>query len=115
MSAALRALVLCAGLLSGALVGRDAEAVALYNRQTGQSCAACHTAPPELTPFGRRFMLNGFTMSGGKTGIPLSGFVEAGYTSTSEAVATPNPGLRIGPSLLGVAGRVSGTAPGFGG
>lgn len=68
--------------------------MALYNRQTGQSCAACHTAPPELTPFGRRFMLNGFTMSGGKTGVALSGFVEAGFTSTSKSVSPPRPGLK---------------------
>ena len=80
--------------LSSLLGAQDATAMALYNRQTGQACAACHTAPPELTPFGRRFMLNGFTMSGGKTGVPLSGFVEAGFTSTSKAVSAPRPGLK---------------------
>ena len=39
-------------------------------------------------------MLNGFTMSGGKTGIPLSGFVEAGYTSTSEDCRHAEPRLK---------------------
>ncbi len=94
VSAVLRSIALGAVLLASVLASADAEAVALYNRQTGQSCAACHTAPPELTPFGRRFMMNGFTMSGGKTGIPLSGFVEAGYTATSKDVPTQRPGLK---------------------
>lgn len=35
--------------------------------QTGQACSACHTAFPELTPFGRAFKLNGYTMGGGLT------------------------------------------------
>lgn len=33
--------------------------------QTGQPCSACHTAFPELTPFGREFKLNGYTAGGG--------------------------------------------------
>ena len=33
-----------------------------YARQTGQPCAACHTAFPELTPFGRRFKIGGYTL-----------------------------------------------------
>ena len=32
-----------------------AEALPSYARQTGQPCATCHTAFPELTPYGRRF------------------------------------------------------------
>ena len=68
-----RSIVAVGEAVAGA-ISIDAGAIALYNRQTGQPCAACHTAPPELTPFGRRFMLGGFTMSGGKTGIPLSGY-----------------------------------------
>jgi hypothetical protein len=94
VNAARRAAALGAAALCGVLASAGAEAVALYNRQTGQSCAACHTAPPELTPFGRRFMLNGFTMSGGKRGIPLSGFVEAGLTSTAKDASPTRPGLR---------------------
>ena len=33
-------------------------------RQTGQPCAACHTAFPQLTPYGRRFKLEGYTAGG---------------------------------------------------
>ncbi|MES2958944.1 MAG: hypothetical protein V4792_12190 [Pseudomonadota bacterium] len=86
-----RALLLLLGVLT--LASIDASAIPVYRRQTGQSCAACHTAPPELTPFGRRFMLNGFTMSGGKTGVPLSGYVEAAVSSTQKALPTARPGL----------------------
>ncbi len=44
-----------------------AAAVPSFARQTGQPCATCHTAFPELTPFGRRFKLNGYTLGGGLT------------------------------------------------
>ena len=98
VNAAIRLIVLCAGLVTTVL-STEAGATALYNRQTGQPCAACHTAPPELTPFGRRFMLNGFTMSGGKTGIPLSAYFEAGFTTTSKDVPTPRPGLNANDNL----------------
>lgn len=38
-----------------------AFAVPSFSRQTGASCAACHTSYPGLTAFGRRFKLNGYT------------------------------------------------------
>ncbi len=41
-----------------------ATAVPAYARQTGQPCATCHTAFPELTPFGRQFKLMGYTQGG---------------------------------------------------
>ncbi len=41
-----------------------ASAVPSYARQTGQPCATCHTAFPELTPFGRQFKLMGYTAGG---------------------------------------------------
>jgi hypothetical protein len=39
-----------------------AWAVPSFARQTGMSCAACHTVFPELTPFGREFKLNGYVI-----------------------------------------------------
>ena len=39
---------------------RDTRAVPSYSRQTGLPCATCHFAPPELTPFGRKFKLDGY-------------------------------------------------------
>ena len=43
---------------------RTARAVPSFARQTNMPCSACHTNPPELTPLGRRFKLNGYTMKG---------------------------------------------------
>ena len=42
-----------------------AHAVPSYARQTGLACEACHTVFPQLTPFGRRFKLNGYTLTTG--------------------------------------------------
>jgi hypothetical protein len=46
----------------------DASALPSFARQTGQTCATCHTALPELTPFGRQFKLNGYTAGGTRCG-----------------------------------------------
>jgi hypothetical protein len=35
-----------------------------FSRQTGLPCNSCHFQFPQLTPFGRQFKLNGYTMSG---------------------------------------------------
>jgi len=43
---------------------RPAAAVPSYARQTGLPCSVCHYTFPELTPFGREFKLNGYTMTG---------------------------------------------------
>ncbi len=54
--------VVLSSLLLGplALPGRDAWAIPSFARQTGLRCNVCHTAFPELTPFGREFKLNGY-------------------------------------------------------
>lgn len=52
------------GCLTMALLATRAEAVPSFARQTGMACAACHTVFPELTPLGRSFKLNGYTMTG---------------------------------------------------
>ncbi|MFP5228678.1 MAG: cytochrome C [Acidobacteriota bacterium] len=41
----------------------SAHAVPSFARQTGLSCNVCHSNPPELTSFGRRFKLNGYVLS----------------------------------------------------
>ena len=79
-----------------------ARAVPSYSRQTGFPCISCHTTPPELTPLGRTFKLNGYTITGmpvtkaEKTSreaglnilqnLPLSVFFETSYTQTNKAV-----------------------------
>ena len=51
------------------LVTRASAAAAIpsFSRQTGLACSACHYQFPQLTPFGRLFKLNGYTMTGLKT------------------------------------------------
>ncbi len=43
-----------------------ARAVPSFARQTGQPCASCHTDFLGLTPYGRRFKINGYTNGGGQ-------------------------------------------------
>src|SRR5271167_3660354 len=80
------------------LLSTESRAVPSFARQTGMTCAACHTVFPELTPFGREFKLNGYVLDNIKqvTGIdtsnrstlslnamaPISLNVEISYTRT---------------------------------
>ena len=38
--------------------------VPAFSRQTGLACSSCHYQFPQLTPFGRTFKLNGYTLTG---------------------------------------------------
>ncbi|MBV8119186.1 MAG: hypothetical protein JO081_04510, partial [Alphaproteobacteria bacterium] len=83
-------------IVGGDLTIRPALALPLYARQTGQPCATCHTAFLELTPFGRRFKLGGYTLGGGDwKGPPFAVMLQPTFTHLQE----PQPG---------------GLAPGFG-
>src|SRR5262245_26668049 len=85
-----------AALLVIAMPLRGAFSLPLYARQTGQTCATCHTAFWELTPFGRRFKLGGYTLGGGDwKGPPFAVMLQPTFTNTQAA----QPG---------------GAAPGFG-
>jgi hypothetical protein len=65
-----------------------ALALPLYARQTGQPCATCHTAFLELTPFGRRFKLGGYTLGGGDwQGPPFAVMLQPTFTNTQGAQA----------------------------
>src|SRR5579864_568803 len=84
------------------------SAIPSYARQTGFPCKSCHYMPPELTPLGRAFKLNGYTMAGkptvtspgkGNTGglsilesFPLSVLFDTAFTS----VKSPEPGAQNG-------------------
>ncbi len=81
-----------------------------FSRQTGLACSACHYQFPQLTPFGRMFKLNGYTLTtmttikahAGDTtrreslGLmpfpPLSAMAIASITATN----TPIPGTQNG-------------------
>ena len=87
-------------LVAVTLLPGNAQAVPSYARQTGMPCAGCHTTPPELTPFGRNFKINGYTLTGlkqieaegGGTGAglkisevpPLSAMLISSFTNTSK-------------------------------
>lgn len=67
-----------------------AHAVPSYARQTGAECAACHVGGfgPQLTPYGIKFKIGGYTDSDGKDGkVPLSAMLVANATRTSKNVA----------------------------
>src|SRR6202171_2931180 len=86
----------------------EAHAVPSYSRQTGLPCATCHFAPPELTPFGRKFKLEGYTfatkaeVTDEKKGhnaalhllevFPLSVVFDTTFTATK----SPQPGTQNG-------------------
>jgi hypothetical protein len=87
--ASLGAAVIGAGVL---IKPPPAAAVPSFARQTGQPCATCHTAFPELTPFGRRFKLNGYTMGGGLTfeeAPPIAAMLAPTFTHTARNQDAP--------------------------
>ena len=51
-----------------------------FSRQTGLACSACHYQFPQLTPFGRLFKLNGYTL----TALPTIG--QPGDTAGRESL-----------------------------
>jgi hypothetical protein len=55
-----------------------------FSRQTKLACSACHYGFPQLTPFGRLFKLNGYTLTGLTT-------INAGDTSRESLKLAPFP------------------------
>ncbi len=68
-----------AALLLGAIT--DAHAVPSFARQTGLECTSCHLSWLELSPTGRQFKLNGYTL-GDRQMFPFAGMIQASRTST---------------------------------
>ena len=91
--ASLALLVTAAGIL---IKPPAASAVPSFARQTGQPCATCHTVFPELTPFGRRFKLGGYTAGGGLTfeeAPPIAAMLQPTFTHTARNQdSEPAPG-----------------------
>jgi hypothetical protein len=89
----LRITALATGLLGimAAVLPMDAQAIPLFARQTGQNCVACHAGGqfPELTPYGRKFKLTGYTM-GSRAEVPLA--VMGTVSATSVNSKTPGSG-----------------------
>ena len=72
---------------------QPAAALPSFARQTGQPCATCHTAFPQLTPYGRRFKLMGYTATGGEYAFPpyppLAIMLQSGFTHTNTDLGPP--------------------------
>jgi len=71
-----------------------ALAVPSYAEQTGQPCSACHVGGfgPQLTPFGRTFKLEGYTMrSGDDFTTPVSAMAVFSYVHTNADQPPPAP------------------------
>jgi hypothetical protein len=65
-----------------------AQALPVFNRQTGQNCLACHAGGqfPELTPYGRLFKLTGYTI--GERTLPFAAMAvvsDSHVTNTSKS------------------------------
>ncbi len=77
------------------MVPMAASAVPSFARQTGLSCAMCHTVFPQLTPFGRTFKLNGYTEAGDTSkdtenlsedlSAPMAAMLEVSYASWNKS------------------------------
>ncbi len=82
-------------LLSAAAFGfgaAPAAAVPAFAVQTGQPCQMCHIGAfgPQLTPFGRRFKLNGYTLrAGGTFTAPVSAMAVASFVHTEKDQPEP--------------------------
>ncbi len=66
-------LLVAAGVAFGP---KPVSALPSFARQTGQPCSTCHSAFPQLTPYGRRFKLEGYTAGGTRCGPNASGDAE---------------------------------------
>lgn len=97
-----------------------------FSRQTGLACGACHYQFPQLTPFGRLFKLNGYTLtalptigqpndSAGHESLklasipPLAAMLVTGLTQTSRAQPATQNGTVSFPQQLSlfVAGEIT--------
>src|SRR5271155_5651642 len=82
------------GALACAVVGLSATkaaAVPSFAAQTGEPCQACHVGGfgPQLTPLGREFKLQGYTLRTNDQSVPLSAMVVASYLRTEKAQNPP--------------------------
>jgi hypothetical protein len=93
-----RALALIAITLGFGAFANPAQALPSYARQTGQTCAMCHTGLPELTPLGREFKLNGYVQGGGQETWmpPIAAMVQTGFTNTG--AGQPGANQHFGPN-----------------
>lgn len=83
-----------AGALALAAIGftaTQAAAMPAFAVQTGEPCQACHVGGfgPQLTPIGRAFKLQGYTMRTKAFNLPLSAMAIASFVNTVKAQNPP--------------------------
>jgi hypothetical protein len=86
-----RAVLGCLVLAIAGLSAGRAGAVPAFAVQTGEPCSGCHVGGfgPQLTPFGRQFKLNGYTLRSNSFNVPLSAMVVASYLHTAKPQDPP--------------------------
>ncbi|HVN00957.1 MAG TPA: hypothetical protein VMT68_12165 [Caulobacteraceae bacterium] len=89
LSAILRKLAAIAAIAVPAVAGlgvTNAAAVPAFAVQTGEPCQGCHVGGfgPQLTPFGREFKLQGYTLRSNDWNVPLSVMAVASYLHTAK-------------------------------
>ena len=77
-----------------ALPTRQARAVPAFSQQTGLPCSACHVGGfgPQLTPFGRAFKLDGYTLRA-HASVPISAMAIGSITHTRKDQLPPPENL----------------------
>jgi hypothetical protein len=85
-----------------------ANALPLFNRQTGQNCVACHAGGqfPELTPYGRLFKMTGYTL--GVRAVPVSamGLISVSSVANTSKSDDPSADFQKNDSLIFATGSV---------
>lgn len=90
LASSVATLAAAAGLL--ALTTTQAAALPAYAMQTGEACSACHVGAfgPQLTPFGREFKMQGYTMrAGDKFTAPVSAMAVFSWVNTAKDQQAP--------------------------
>lgn len=84
--------ILLIGLIFGISYAIPAGAVPAFAVQTGQPCKTCHIGAfgPQLTPFGRQFKINGYTLRAGDTfTLPVSAMAVGSFVHTQKDQPEP--------------------------
>ena len=69
----------------------DARAVPAFADQTGLHCSQCHVGAfgPQLTPVGRAFKLNGYTLRTNSNAVPVAAMAIASFVNTQKDQSPP--------------------------
>lgn len=97
-----------------------ARAVPAFARQTGQACMACHVSFPELTPYGRMFKLNGYTIGSRLTSLPVALMAQVGDMGVRKnrddqgnQIVPKTHSVQLSAASLFLAGKISDNAGGW--